>query len=115
MHYSFPFSFGTNPSGEHIKGGLPSTGITRPSSRSPRSIVVIFEASRRAIERFFKMWWTCCPLKPILHLYIIIPSINFESSPRYLSRRVAHESRTKGDGDLISRGSISSNTSNSSI
>jgi hypothetical protein len=56
MHCSFLFGFGTNSSREYIKGGLLSTRMTCPSSRSPRSIIVIFGASRRAVERFFKMW-----------------------------------------------------------
>jgi hypothetical protein len=55
MRHSFLFGFGTNLSGEYIKGGLPLTRMTCPSSRSPRSIVVIFKASRRAIERFFEI------------------------------------------------------------
>jgi hypothetical protein len=91
------------------------TRITRPSFRSPRSIVVIFRAFRRVIKRFFKMWWVYCPLKPILYLYIIISLINFKSLPRYLSKRAIYKLWTKGDGDLISEGSISSNTLNSSI
>ena len=56
MRCSFPPSLGTKPSGEHRNGGLPSTGTTRPSFRSSKSIAVIFGASKRAVERFFEIW-----------------------------------------------------------
>jgi hypothetical protein len=56
MRRSFLSGFGTNLSREYIKRRLLLTRMTCPSSRSSRSIVVIFKASRRAIERFFKMW-----------------------------------------------------------
>ena len=47
------------------------------------------------------MWRLCGPVKPILHLYIIMLSINFRSSPGYFSKKVAYAVRIKGDGDLI--------------
>jgi hypothetical protein len=56
------------------------------------------------------MWRLCGPIKPILHLYVIILLINFGSSPGYFLRRVAYVVRIKGDGDLIKRESELLNT-----
>ena len=47
------------------------------------------------------MWRLYGLVKPILHLYIIMPSINFESSLGYFLRRVVYIVRIKGDRDLI--------------
>jgi hypothetical protein len=57
--------------------------------------------SKRVVERFFETWRLCGPVKLILYLYIIMPLINFGSSPGYFSRRVAYIVRIKGDGDSI--------------
>jgi hypothetical protein len=56
------------------------------------------------------MWRSCGLVKPILYLYIIMPSINFGSSPGYFSRRVAYVVRIKRDGDSIKGESKSLNT-----
>jgi hypothetical protein len=49
-------------------------------------------------------------MKLILHLYIIMPLINFGSSPGYFLRRVAYAVRIKGDRDSIKGESKSLNT-----
>ena len=56
------------------------------------------------------MWRLCGPIKPILHPYVMMPLINFRSSPGYFLRRVAYAVRIKGDRDLIKGESELSNT-----
>ena len=56
------------------------------------------------------MWQLCGPIKPILYPYIIMPLINFRSSPGYFSKRVAYVVQIKRDGDLIKGESKSLNT-----
>jgi hypothetical protein len=61
------------------------------------------------------MWRERGPLKPTLHLYVIMPLIKTRRSLRYCARRAAYELRTNGDGEFVKGGSESSNTSNSGV
>ena len=115
MRRNFPFGFGTKPSGEYIKGVFPSTGITRPRSRSSNSVAVILRASRRAVERFFETCRKGRPLKPTLHLYMIMPSIRTGRLPGYSVKKTAYILRINGDGEFVKGGSELSNTSNSGV
>jgi hypothetical protein len=115
MRRNFSFSFGTKPSGEYIKGVFPSTGITRPCSRSSNSVTVILGASRRAVERFFKTCRKGRPLKPTLYPYIIIPSIRTRRLPRYSAKKTAYVLYINRDREFIKEGSKLLNTSNSGV
>jgi hypothetical protein len=115
MRRNFPFSFRTKPSREHIKGVFSSTGITRPRSKSSNSVAVIFGASRRAVERFFKTCRKGRPLKPTLYPYVIMPSIRTRRLPRYSARKTAYILHINGDREFIKGGSELSNTSNSGV
>jgi hypothetical protein len=115
MRCNFPFGFGTKPSGEHIKGGFPSTGITQLRSRSSNSVAVILRASRRAIERFFKTCYKGRPLKPTLYLYIIMPLIRTGRLPRYSAKKTAYVLRINRDREFVKGGSELSNTLNSGV
>jgi hypothetical protein len=61
------------------------------------------------------MWRERGPLKPTLHLYMIMPSIKTGRSPKYCARRAAYELRTNGDREFVKGGSESSNTLNSGV
>jgi hypothetical protein len=54
------------------------------------SVAVILRASRRAIERFFKICYKGRPLKPTLYLYIIMSLIRTRRLPRYSAKKTAH-------------------------
>jgi hypothetical protein len=115
MRRNFLFSFRTKPSGEYIKRVFPSTGITRPRSRSSNSVTIILRASRRAIERFFKTCRKGRPLKPTLYPYIIMPSIRTKRLPRYSAKKTAYILYINGDKEFIKEGSELLNTSNSGV
>jgi len=115
MRRNFPVGFRTKPSGEHIKRVFPSTGTTRPRSRSSNSVAVILRASRRAVERFFETCRKGRPLKPTLHLYMIMPSIRTGRLPGYSVKKTAYILRINGDGEFVKGGSELLNTSNSGV
>jgi len=115
MRRNFPFGFRTKPSGEYIKGVFPSTGITRPRSKSSNSVAIILRASKRAVERFFKTCREGRPLKPTLYPYMIIPSIRTGRLLKYSARKTAYILHINGDGEFIKGGSELSNTSNSGV
>ena len=115
MRRNFPFGFRMKPSGEHIQGVFPSTGTTRPRSRSSNSVAVILGASRRAVERFFETCREGRPLKPTLYPYVIIPSIRTKRLPGYSAKKTAYVLHINGDGEFIKGGSELSNTSNSGV
>jgi hypothetical protein len=109
------FSFGTKPSREYIKRVFPSTGITRPCSRSSNSVTIILGASRRTIERFFKTCRERRPLKPTLYLYVIMPLIRTRRLPRYSARKTAYVLYINRDREFVKGGSELLNTSNSGV
>jgi len=115
MRRNFPFGFRMKPSGEHIKGVFPSTGTTRPRSRSSNSVAVIFKTSKRAVERFFETCRKGRPLKPILYPYVIIPSIRTRRLPGYSARKTAYILHINGDREFVKGGSELLNTSNSGV
>jgi hypothetical protein len=98
-----------------MKGVFPSTGTTRPRSKSSNSVTVILRASKRAIERFFETCREGRPLKPTLHPYVIMPSIRTERLPRYSAKKTAYVLRINGDREFVKGGSELLNTSNSGV
>jgi len=98
-----------------MNGVFPSTGITRPRSRSSNSVAVILKASKRAVERFFETCREGRPLKPTLYPYMIMPSIRTGRLPRYSAKKTAYVLRINGDREFIKGGSELLNTSNSGV
>jgi hypothetical protein len=115
MRRNFPFGFRTKLNGEYIKRVFPSTGITRPRSKSSNSVAVILRAFKRAVERFFETCREERPLKPTLYPYMIMPSIRTGRLPGYSARKTAYILRINGDGEFVKGGSELSNTSNSGV
>jgi hypothetical protein len=115
MRCNFLFSFRIKLSGEYIKGVFPSTGTTRPRSRSSNSVAIILRASRKAIERFFEICYKGRPLKPTLYLYIIMPSIRTGRLPRYSARKTAYILYINRDREFIKGESKLLNTLNSGV
>jgi hypothetical protein len=115
MRRNFLFSFGIKLSREYIKGVFPSTRITRLCSRSSNNVAVILGASRRAVERFFKMCRKGRPLKPTLYLYMIMPSIRTRRLPGYSARKTAYILYINRDGEFVKGESELLNTSNSGV
>jgi hypothetical protein len=112
---SFLFGFRTKPNKEYIKRVFLLIRITRPCSRLSNSVAVIFRASRRAIERFFKTCYKGRPLKPTLYLYVIMPLIRTRRLPRYSVRKTAYILYINRDREFVKEGSELLNTSNSKI
>jgi hypothetical protein len=79
------------------------------------SIAIILGASRRAIERFFKTCYKGRPLKPTLHLYIIMPLIKTGRLPRYSAKKTAYILYINRDREFVKEGSELLNTLNSGV
>jgi hypothetical protein len=112
MRCNFLFGFKTKFNREYIKGVFPLTEITRLCSRLFNNITIILGASRKAIERFFKMCYKGRPLKPTLYLYIIMPLIKTRRLSRYFVKKTAYILYINKDREFIKEESKLLNTSN---
>ena len=115
MRYNFLFGFRIKLSREYIKKVFLLIGITRLCSRLFNSVAVILRVFRRAIERFFKMYYKGRPLKPTLYLYIIILLIRIRRLPRYFARKTTYILYINRDREFIKGESKLLNTLNSGV
>jgi hypothetical protein len=89
--------------------------ITRLCSRSSNNVVIILRVSKRAIKRFFKIYYKGRPLKPTLYLYIIILLIRTRRLPRYFIKKTAYILYINRNREFVKEGSKSLNTLNSGV